>query len=201
MMEIVNEKLLLSKGQITSINQSKSSATKSTAGDKHETGRAMMERELALAEAQKAKAQKQLLDIESMLGVSISETVKSGSLVNTTKGRFLIGVALGKVETELGLCFAISQASPMGSLLFGKKVGDSVEWNGMSDAAPRCLIVTHGPCRIHNTSVCPVPTSSSSTARFESLFRCHEPTRRARDCATRRANERRAEAKGRGRRV
>ena len=131
MMEIVNGKLLLSQGQITSINQSKSSATKNTAGDKHETGRAMMERELAIAEAQKAKAQKQLLDIESMLGVSISETVKSGSLVNTTKGRFLIGVALGKVETELGLCFAISQASPMGSLLFGKKVGDSVELNGM----------------------------------------------------------------------
>ena len=48
------------------------------------TGRAMMERELAIAEAQKAKAQKQMLDIESMLGVSISETVKSGSLVNTT---------------------------------------------------------------------------------------------------------------------
>ena len=60
-MEIVNEKLLLSKDQITSINQSKSSATKSTAGDKHETGRAMMERELAIAEAQKAKAQKQKL--------------------------------------------------------------------------------------------------------------------------------------------
>ena len=91
----------------------------------------MMERELAIAESQKAKAQKQLLDIESMLGFSISETVKSGSLVNTTKGSFLIGVALGKVETELGLCFAISQASPMGSLLFGKKVGDSVELNGM----------------------------------------------------------------------
>lgn len=131
MMEIVNEKLLLSKGQITSINQSKSSATKSTAGDKHETGRAMMERELAMAEAQKEKAQKQLLDIESMLGASRSGTVKNGSLVNTTKGRFLIGVALGKVEIDLGLCFAISQASPMGSLLFGKKEGDAVELNGM----------------------------------------------------------------------
>ena len=131
MMEIVNEKLLLSKGQITSINQSKSSATKSTAGDKHETGRAMMERELAMAEAQKAKAQKQMLDIKSMFGFSRSRTVKNGSLVNTTKGRFLIGIALGKVETDFGLCFAISQASPMGSLLFGKKEGDTVELNGM----------------------------------------------------------------------
>lgn len=131
MKEIVKEKLLLSKGQITSINQSKSSATKSTAGDKHETSRAMMERELAMAEAQKAKAQKQMLDIESMLGFSRSRTVKNGSLVNTTKGRFLIGVALGKVETDFGLCFAISQASPMGSLLFGKKEGDTVELNGM----------------------------------------------------------------------
>ena len=131
MIEIVKEKLLLSKGQITSINQSKSSETKSTAGDKHETGRAMMERELAMAEAQKAKAQKQLLDIESMLEASRSGTVKNGSLVNTTMGMFLIGVALGKVETELGLCFAISQASPIGSLLFGKKEGDAVELNGM----------------------------------------------------------------------
>ena len=131
MTKIVKEKLLLLKGQITSINQSKSSATKSTAGDKHETGRAMMDRDLAMAEAQKAKAQKQMLDIESMLGFSRSRTVKNGSLVNTTKGRFLIGVALGKVETDFGLCFAISQASPMGSLLFGKKEGDTVELNGM----------------------------------------------------------------------
>ena len=42
---------------------------------------------------------------------------------------------------------------------------------------------------------------TSSTARFESLFRCTEPTRRARDCATRRANERSADANGRGKRV
>ena len=62
----VEEKIQLSKDQINSINLSKSSATKSSAGDKHETTRAMMERELAMAQFQLQKAQQQKSDIENL---------------------------------------------------------------------------------------------------------------------------------------
>ena len=46
LLSMVDDKIEMAKESIASINDSKSSATKSTAGDKHETGRAMMEREL-----------------------------------------------------------------------------------------------------------------------------------------------------------
>ena len=57
LLSIVDEKIEMTKESIASINDSKNSATKSTAGDKHETGRAMMERELALSESQLSKTQ------------------------------------------------------------------------------------------------------------------------------------------------
>ena len=76
----VDEKIHLSKGQISSIHNSKFSATKSTAGDKHETGRAMMERELAMAEFQLQKAMQQKADIEKLQNTSLVDgEVRFGS--------------------------------------------------------------------------------------------------------------------------
>ena len=54
---LVGEKLNSASSAIDATTESKNTATKSTAGDKHETGRAMMERELALSTAQLHKAQ------------------------------------------------------------------------------------------------------------------------------------------------
>ena len=54
---LVDDKVNSAMSAIESTTESKNSATKSTAGDKHETGRAMMERELALSTAQLRKAQ------------------------------------------------------------------------------------------------------------------------------------------------
>ena len=126
----VNEKIHLSKGQISSIHNSKSSATKSTAGDKHETGRAMMERELAMAEFQLQKAMQQKADIENLQNASLVDgEVRFGSLIHTTNGYFLLGIGFGKVETDGAMCFAISSASPIGIALSGKKVGDVIEFN------------------------------------------------------------------------
>ena len=127
----VEEKIQLSKDQINSINQSKSSATKSSAGDKHETSRAMMERELVMAKSQHQKSQQQKLDIENLQKSAIStENIGIGSFIHTTTGYFILGIGLGKIEVEGSICFAISPASPIGKNLLGKKVGDSFEFNG-----------------------------------------------------------------------
>jgi len=126
----VEEKIHLSKGQINSINHSKSSATKSSAGDKHETGRAMMERELAIAEFQIQKALLQKADIGNLQNVPSDDgEVRFGSLVHTSNGYFILGIGLGKITTDGSMCFAISSASPIGKELMGKKEGDLFEFN------------------------------------------------------------------------
>ena len=114
--------------QIASIEESKKSTTKSSAGDKHETARAMMERELAMAQAQRNKAQFQRNELESISGDVKFDVIGHGAFVETSSGSYLIGVALGKIEVEGVSIMAISAVSPIGMILMGKRVGDVVEF-------------------------------------------------------------------------
>lgn len=106
--------------------------SKSSAGDKHETGRAMMQ----LAQEQLGK---QLLETEfkrtalARLDARTSQPqIGEGSLVETNDNTLLIGAALGKVDFENKSVFIISLQSPLAQLLMGKKTGDSVTFNQKS---------------------------------------------------------------------
>lgn len=103
--------------------------SKSSAGDKHETGRAMMQ----LAQEQLGK---QLLETEfkrtalARLDVHASATqIGEGCLVVTNENTLLIGTALGKITFERAPVFVISLQSPLAQLLLGKKSGDMVVFN------------------------------------------------------------------------
>ena len=105
--------------------------TKSTAGDKHETGRAMMQLE-------QEKLGNQLVDLESQkndfdkIDFSISHAaIANGSLVETNKGFFFIASAIGKLEVDQATVFAISKKSPLALILIGLKSNDTVDFNGM----------------------------------------------------------------------
>ncbi len=87
------------------------SETKSSAGDKYETGRSMMQLEQAknrsfLLEAQQVK--EELLKIETK---STSDKVRIGSPVETNKGNYYISVGISKVKLEgkLYYCYAVSR--------------------------------------------------------------------------------------------
>lgn len=108
------------------------SDTKSSAGDKHEVGRAMVQQELDKLEEQRAK----LLALQEELAkVPLErkyEQVAFGSLVTTDQGHYLIAIGLGAVEVAGEVIYAISLASPIGKVLVGKKVGDAIVFNGRS---------------------------------------------------------------------
>ena len=129
----VEMKISSAQSDIASIHDSKLSATKSTAGDKHETGRAMMERELAMAQAQLSKSLRMLAEIDQIESALATEKVEFSSLVETTSGKFLIGAAFGKVEVAGETCFAISAVSPIGEVLLGKRVGEEYEFRGVNN--------------------------------------------------------------------
>lgn len=103
--------------------------TKSSAGDKYETGRAMMQQEtdrnlLQLNEANKLKV---ALNLVSTSGSS--ETAETGSLVITDNGSFYIAVSAGVLTVNNDNYFAISPASPIGLKLKGLKAGDNFTLN------------------------------------------------------------------------
>ena len=130
LLSIVDEKIEMTKESIASINDSKNSATKSTAGDKHETGRAMMERELAITESQLNKTQLHKHSLLKISETNASEEVGVGSFVKADGIFFLIGVPLGAVLVNGEKCYAISSAAPIGSELLGKMVGHSFTFMG-----------------------------------------------------------------------
>ena len=111
------------------LEESKGSATKSSAGDKHETGRAMMEQELTRIQGQIESTRKQLNEVGQMPTNPMSEVVW-GAAVKTKQGIYFVSVPLGRVKESEEPLFAISAGSPLGHLLLGKKAGASVSFRG-----------------------------------------------------------------------
>ena len=129
---LLQEKVNAAQQEIASTRDSFTSDTKSSAGDKHEVGRAMVQQELDKLEEQHAK----LIALQQELArVPLERTfdhVAFGSLVTTDQGTYFVAIGLGRIEFDGGSCFAISLASPIGQALKDKRAGDQVIFNGKS---------------------------------------------------------------------
>lgn len=124
--DFVEERLSKIQKQIKEIQESLTSETKSSAGDKHETGRAMLqlEREKAgqqLAEVEKLKEALSKIDVTKS-----SQIIGLGSIVFTSQANYFIGISAGQLEVETDKFFAISSNTPIGLLLMGKIIGDEI---------------------------------------------------------------------------
>ena len=103
--------------------------TKSSAGDKHETGRAMAQLETEKLTKQLGEALK-LAELLHKINPQVKhQLIGLGSLVITTNGNFFISASLGKIELNEITYFAISSISPIGQLLIQKKENDSFSFN------------------------------------------------------------------------
>ncbi len=106
------------------------SESKSTAGDKHETGRAMIQLEQERAGHQLRQAEELLLSLQAINTLLLpAETIQLGSLAITDKGSFYISVGLGKITLDSKLYYAVSPTAPIAVALLGKRVGDIVPFN------------------------------------------------------------------------
>ena len=114
---------------ISNIESSLKEESKSTSGDKHHTGRAMLqiEREQLgrqLNEIEKVQQQLDKVDIHS-----ISEYARLGSLVHTNQGIFFISISVGSLKIIKGNYLGVASNSPIGILLLGKKAGNHFIFN------------------------------------------------------------------------
>ena len=130
--KVLDAKIKFLNDALQEVTDAGNNETKSTAGDKHETVRAMMQLE-------QEKLGNQLVDLESQkidfdkIDFSISHTsVTNGSLIETNKGFFLIATAIGKLEVDQTTVFVISKKSPLALVLIGLKNNDTVDFNGMT---------------------------------------------------------------------
>jgi hypothetical protein len=116
------------------IAEAKSKETKSSAGDKFETGRAMLQREEEQYGVQLLNALKQQQQLEEIGRALPTEAVGPGSLVITAKKRrYYFSIGLGKVVFDGETYLFVSAAAPIGKKMVGKKAGDSFSFNDQTD--------------------------------------------------------------------
>jgi len=127
---IIEQRLSEARVAIDAAKESRDSETKSSVGDKYETGRTLMQQEVEknrvlLHKTERLKAELEKIDVNKK-----HESVDFGSLVLTNQHTYFISTALGKIELDGETCFCISLASPVGKLLYKKKAGDIFSFQG-----------------------------------------------------------------------
>ncbi|WP_192347972.1 hypothetical protein [Algoriphagus sp. Y33] len=129
----VKEKINLLKTERKAINDGILEDTKSSAGDKFETGREMMSRDLMTVENQLKQANFEFDELCRLQAIKEpSSSVQEGSLVQVGKDKYLISVSLGQITVDGQKLFMLSKNSPLGEILVGAKKDEQVEFRGKS---------------------------------------------------------------------
>ena len=129
---IVDDKIKVQEKAFSDIQNALLSETKSSAGDKHETGRAMLqiEREkIGRQLSELARIQTVLQKIET---TTVSPVISLGSVVYTSQHQYFIAASLGEMTLENDSFYCISPQTPIGKILLSKRKGDLVNFNGTS---------------------------------------------------------------------
>lgn len=130
--ELLTQKLNSLQEALNEVTEAGNNETKSTAGDKHETGRAMMQLEQEKLGKQVQEALNELENFNKIDFSIKSDKVVLGSLVETDKGLFLIATSIGKIDAEGRTVFVISNASPIGKEMMGISSAAKIVFNGQS---------------------------------------------------------------------
>ncbi|NVO30533.1 3-oxoacyl-ACP synthase [Hymenobacter lapidiphilus] len=128
----VQDRLATIQTAINAAQESANSETKSSAGDKYETGRAMAQNERDRNLVQLQQARQLLAEIQRINPDLPCDAVRPGALVNTSMGWFYLGISAGKLPLDGTDYFAVSAAAPVAAALAGRRPGDSVLFNGKS---------------------------------------------------------------------
>jgi hypothetical protein len=129
--DYLKEKINSLNAIINEVSESSNAESKSSAGDKHETSKAMMQLEIEKLGTQLKEAELQLLEFEKINFNKNFQCIEHGSLVETNKGCFLIASSIGKITADDKTVFVISNKSPLAIALTGKQQNDVLSFNGV----------------------------------------------------------------------
>ena len=106
--------------------------TKSSAGDKYETGREMINLEINKL----AEQLQQFKNLRNTLNVAKSRTnngsAQLGTAVKTNMANYFIAIPADRIIVDGDEYFAIGANSPIAQLLLHKKAGEEITFNGKS---------------------------------------------------------------------
>jgi transcription elongation GreA/GreB family factor len=123
--EFIDKRIAGAREAIQIAQDSANEETKSSAGDKYETGRAMAQLEIEknTTQLEEALKQKKILDLIDIANKPAK--IQNGSLVTTSNGNFFIAISVGLVVIDQQQFAVVSAQSPIGAKLIGLNAGDS----------------------------------------------------------------------------
>ena len=116
---------------ISDIEYSLKEESKSTSGDKHHTGRAMLQIEREATGKQLREIEKVMLQLDKVTISDVSETIRLGSIIETNQANFFISISVGKLQVDDIIYLGIAPAAPIGRCLLGKVKNDQFNFNGV----------------------------------------------------------------------
>lgn len=129
-MSLIAEKTSVLHRSIRDANDAANEDSKSSAGDKFETGREMITQEIAKATQQLATLGEMRRALEKIRPNRALESVGLGALAHTSEGWFFFSVSLGKIQVEGQEVYALSMASPMAQAMAGAVAGKTISFRG-----------------------------------------------------------------------
>lgn len=105
--------------------------TKSSMGDKYETGREMLQQEINNLQRQLNETLNQQALLQKVNADS-SEKVQSGALIETEKGLFYIAASVGEIIVDNRKIMTVSGESPLAKAMAGLTNGQSFSLNNTS---------------------------------------------------------------------
>ncbi|WP_035715697.1 transcription elongation factor [Christiangramia echinicola] len=128
--DYLQTKILVVRKAMDSLKEDMENESKSSAGDKFETGREMIN-----IEWNKLSVQLNEYDRLGQILNRIEEhkpngNIILGSMVITDAAKYFISIPAGEIKSNDEKYYAVGIKAPIAQILLGKKVGDNITFNG-----------------------------------------------------------------------
>ncbi len=130
--QILQDRVQQAQEAMDAAQRDANSETKSSAGDKYETGRAMAHLDKERHTRTHASALNDLYRLQQVSVTDVCSEIEVGALVSTNRGRYYLVVGLGKVVVDGVSYQVVSPEAPMGAFLLEAEVGDVEDFRGQT---------------------------------------------------------------------
>ncbi len=128
----VQQRIDTARQAMEAAQEAANSESKSSAGDKYETGRAMAQLERDRNAQLLAGALQLERDLQQIIIDKTYESVQPGSIVTTSRGTYFMSIGAGKLVLGDAIYFSVSAGSPVALALAGRKAGEVATFNKMT---------------------------------------------------------------------
>ncbi len=119
----LEEMMATTKEAIRQTQLSANEETKSSSGDKYETGRSMAQLEIEKLTTQLENTKRLIEQLQKLDPDKEYQKIQFGCLVKTREVNYFISVPIGKIEHSEEVYYAISKESPLAKAMIGLSIG------------------------------------------------------------------------------